>query len=436
MAVRMPHLVLTRRITARHHGVPLWHAPWEYRPAQWRKEMKYNFDRVIDRSGTDCVKWDAVGPVFGSEDVLPLWVADMDFPVARPITEAIRERARHEVYGYTRPRPSLVEAVVDRMARKYQWEVKPEWIVFTPGVIPALHVAVRAFTHPGDGVIVQPPVYYPFWPVVTNNGCRVVNNPLDLIDGHYEVNLGDLERRFGPGVGMTPSPSRVKMMVLCSPHNPVGRVWTREELVGVGEIVIRNDAVVVSDDIHCELLYKGSTHTPFASISEEFEQRSVVCMSASKTFNLAGVAASTIIIPDRRLREAFNAARAGILPQPNVFALVALEAAYRHGDGWLAQLLDYLQDNLEFLTEYFRQRIPRIKVIRPEGTYLVWLDCRELGMDEMSLRAFMRERARVGLDDGYLFGPGGEGFQRINIACPRTTLEEALRRIETAVNQM
>ena len=180
--------------------------------------MKYNFDRVIDRSGTDCVKWDAVGPVFGSEDVLPLWVADMDFPVARPITEAIRERARHEVYGYTRPCPSLVEAVVERMARKYQWEVKPEWIVFTPGVIPALHVAVRAFTHPGDGVIVQAPVYYPFWPVVTNNGGRVVNNPLDLIDGHYEVNLGNLERRFGPGVGMTPSPSRVKIVFRALPR--------------------------------------------------------------------------------------------------------------------------------------------------------------------------------------------------------------------------
>lgn len=398
--------------------------------------MKYNFDCVIDRRNTDCAKWDAVELVFGSEDILPMWVADMDFPIAKPITEALRKRTEHEIYGYTRPGLSLIEAVVNRMQQKYKWGIEPEWIVFTPGVIPALHVAVRAFTHPGDEVIIQEPVYYPFWSAVTDNGCSVVNNTLELIGGHYEVNFEDLERRFGPRVRMVPSPSRAKMMILCSPHNPVGRVWTREELVRMGEIVIKNDAIVVSDEIHCELLFKGAQHIPFASISEEFEQHSVVCMAASKTFNVAGLAASTIIIPNMKLRDTFNTARAGILPRPNVLALRALEAAYRDGDEWLEQLLDYLQGNLEFLMGYFMKKIPRVKVIKPEGTYLVWLDCRELGMDAVSLRAFMREKAKVGLDDGYLFGPGGAGFQRINIACPRPTLEEALKRIEAAVNNL
>lgn len=395
--------------------------------------MKYDFDRVVNRRNTDCAKWDMVESLFGSRDILPMWVADMDFPIAKPITEALRKRIEHEIYGYTYPGLSLIEAVVNRIQRKYNWKIKPEWIVFTPGVIPALHVAVRAFTHPGDDVIIQGPVYYPFWPVVTDNGCLVANNPLELIDGHYEINFEDLERKFGPKAGTVPSPSRVQMMILCSPHNPVGRVWTREELIRMGEIVIKNDAVMVSDEIHCELLFKGSKHIPFASISEEFEQHSVVCMTASKTFNLAGLAASAIIIPNTKLRNIFNTARSGILPRPDVLALKALEAAYRDGDEWLEQLLDYLQGNLEFLMEYFRKRIPKIKVIRPEGTYLVWLDCRELGMDPMSLQAFTREKAKVGLEDGDLFGPGGAGFQRINIACPRATLEEALKRIEEAI---
>jgi len=411
-------------------------SPQEIRPAQWREEMKYNFNRVIDRRNTDCAKWDMVEPVFGSGDVLPMWVADMDFPIARPITEALRERTGHEIYGYTRPGPSLIKAVVNRMQQKYDWRIKPEWIVFTPGVIPALHVALRAFTRPGDNVIIQEPVYYPFWSAIADSGCHVASSPLELINGRYEINFDDLERQFGPRAGMVPYPSRAKMMILCSPHNPVGRVWSREELVRMGETVIRNDAIVVSDEVHCELLFRGSKHIPFASISEEFAQHSVVCMAASKTFNVAGLAASTIIIPSTKLRDIFNTARAGILPRPNIFALKALEAAYRDGDEWLEQLLDYLQGNLELLIEYFGKKIPGIRVIRPEGTYLVWLDCRELGMDEMSLRAFMREKAKVGLDDGYLFGPGGAGFQRINIACPRTTLEEALERIEKAVNHL
>ena len=398
--------------------------------------MKYDFDRVCDRRNTNCVKWDAVKSIFGREDVIPMWVADMDFPVAKPIVEALKKRVEHEFYGYTQPGPNVIEAVVERMQRKFNWKIQPEWVVFTPGVIPALNVAVRAFTHPGDEVILQEPVYYPFFPAVTSSGCQIVNNELKLIDGRYEMDYEDLESKFQPKTGMHATPSRVKAIILCNPQNPIGRLWNKEEITRMGEIVIRHGAIVISDEIHCEILFKGYKHTPFASISEEFEQNCVVCMAPSKTFNLAGLEASSIIIPNKKLRDSFTETKAGIVPGPNVFGLTAMEAAYRFGDEWLEQLLDYLQGNLDITIEYFEKRIPKIKVIKPQGTYLVWLDCRELGKDNMALRSFMREKARVGFDDGFLFGAGGAGFQRMNIACPRAILEEALRRIEAAVNSL
>ncbi|HJM36870.1 MAG: MalY/PatB family protein [Dehalococcoidales bacterium] len=395
--------------------------------------MKYDFNQLINRRDTSCAKWDDVEAVFGSEDILPMWVADMDFPIAKPITEALRKRTEHEIYGYTQTSPSVIEAVVNRMKRKYSWRIEPEWVVFTTGVVPVLHTAVRAFTHPGDEVIIQGPVYHPFWSAITANGCSVANNQLKLINRHYEIDFKDLESKFGSGAGgMMPSP-RIKLMLLCHPHNPVGRVWTQEELSRVGEIIIKNDAIMVSDEIHGELLFRGFKHIPFAAISEEFEQNCLVCMAPSKTFNLAGLSTSSIIIPNKKIRDKFNTARAGIMSSPNIFGLVALEAAYRYGDEWLEQFLEYLQRNLEFLMRYFAERIPDIKVIKPEGTYLVWLDCRGLGMDTTSLRTFMREQAKVGLEDGDTFGPSGAGFQRMNIACPQTTLEEGLNRIEQAV---
>ncbi len=399
--------------------------------------MKYDFDRVIDRRNTDSAKWGKVETLFGDKDVLPMWVADMDLPIARPITEALRKRTEHQIYGYALPQPSTIEAVVNRVQKKYQWKIKPEWVVFTPGVVPALHAAIRAFSHPGDEVIIQGPVYYPFWSSIKNCGCQAANNELNLIDGHYRMNFEDLERKFRVHKdGMMPLPSRIRLMILCSPHNPVGRVWTKEELTRVGEIVLKHGVLMVSDEVHCELLYQGSRHTPFACLSKEFEQNSITCMAPSKTFNLAGLNVSSIIIPNRQIREKFNAARLGIQSSPNVFGYVALEAAYRYGDEWLEQLLEYLQANLEFLMDCFEKKIPKIKVIRPEGTYLVWLDCRDLFMSPEELRTFMRTKAKVGLDDGYLFGTGGAGFQRINIACPRATLEEALRRIENAISSI
>jgi cystathionine beta-lyase len=396
--------------------------------------VKYDFDRPIDRNGTGSVKWDMRREIFGSEDVLPLWVADMDFPVAEPITAALRKRTEHPIYGYTRPSASLIKTIIERLEDKYDWRVEPEWLVFTPGVIPALAAALRAFTHPGDSVVINDPVYHPFWSLIPDAGCRIAASPLKFANGKYEMDLDDLKRRFTPAESPFLAAPQPKMMILCSPHNPVGRVWTPEELNAAGKIAIGGGAVVVSDEVHCELLFDGIKHTPFASISEEFAQNSVVCMSASKTFNLAGLAASVIIIPNPRLRASFQSARSGIMPQPDVMALAALEAAFRDGDEWLEQLLAYLQGNLDFLTDFFMRRIPRIKVVRPQGTYLVWLDCRGLGLDSKRLRNFFIKQARVGLDDGGAFGPGGEGFQRMNIACPRVTLEEALKRIEVALN--
>ena len=398
--------------------------------------MKYDFDKVVDRKGTASMKWDTVSSLFGEEDILPMWVADMDFPSAKPVTDAIIERAGHQVFGYTLPEKSVIGAIVDRVQQKYGWDISPEWIVFTPGVIPSIHAAVRAFTHPGDDIIIQGPVYYPFWSALHDCGCQVANNQLKLLDGHYEIDYNDLISKFALKDGMSPTVSRARMMILCSPHNPVGRVWTRDELVQMGEIVIERGALMLSDEIHCELLFKGAKHTPFSSISREFEQHSMVCMAPSKTFNLAGLNASIIIIPNEGLRLRFNAARHGIVTRVNLFGLTAMEAAYRYGDEWLGQLLEYLQGNLDYLMAYFEQKISKIEVIKPEGTYLVWLDCRKLGLCDAELRSFMRKKARVGLDDGYLFGPAGAGFQRINIACPRSTLAEALERIENAVNSL
>ena len=398
--------------------------------------MKYDFDQLYDRNKTDCLKWDMMESIFGSGELLPLWVADMDLPVAKPIIDALKKRAEHPFYGYTQPGSSVIKSVVERMKRKFNWDINPEWIVFTPGVVPALHVAVRSLTHPGDEVILQEPAYHPFFPVVINSGCKIINNGLKLVNGRYEMDLKNLEEKFHPKTRPLNGPGRIKTVIFCNPHNPVGRLWKRDEIIRMGEIVINNGAVVISDEIHCEILFKGHKHTPFASISKKFEQNCIVCMSPSKTFNLAGLEVSSIIIPNKKIRENFINTRSGIVPNPNLFGYIAMEAAYKYGDEWLEQVLDYLQENLNYLKNYFLKNIPRIKVIDPEGTYLIWLDCHDLDMDNNVLRSFMRENAKVGLEDGFIFGESGSGFMRMNIACPRYILSEALKRIENAVNRL
>lgn len=398
--------------------------------------MKYDFDQVCNRKETDCLKWDMLDSVFGEEDIIPLWVADMDFPVADEIKKALKERIDHPFYGYTRPGKGIKEAVVKRMNDKFDWEIEPDWVVFTPGVVPALHIAIRSLTHPGDEVLLQQPVYYPFFPAVTSSGCQIVNNSLRLIDGKYEIDFEDLEKKLIPKTGLGSIPNRIKTMIFCNPHNPVGRVWSREEIAKLGKIAIDNGLVVISDEIHCEILFDDNKHTPFATISKEFEQNSIICMSPSKTFNLAGLDVSSIIIPNKEIRENFINTQSGIVPGPNLFGLTALEAAYRYGDEWLEQVMEYIAQNLNFLIEYTENKIPKIKVIKPQGTYLIWLDCRELGLNDQELKNFMLKKAKVGLNDGFIFGEEGSGFVRINIACPKVILEEALKRIENAVNEL
>lgn len=388
--------------------------------------MKVDFDQAIDRRNTNSAKWDLVKTLFGDEDILPMWVADMDFNTAPCVVEALEKHARLGIFGYaTRPQ-SYQDAIVDWVLRRHGWEIRPEWLTYSPGVVTALNLCILAFSRPGDRIIIQPPVYYPFARSIISNGRRVENNPLTGDGRRYRMNVEDLENK---------KVDRTPLMILCSPHNPVGRVWEKEELARVGEFCIKNDIILVSDEIHSDLVFEGSKHVPTASISEEIAQRTITCIAPSKTFNLAGLKTSVIIIPNRKIRERYNTLLQNLaLGADNTFGLVALEAAYRQGDEWLDALLVYLNANIDFAVEYFREKIPKIKVIRPEGTYLMWLDCRALGLESKALDAFMREKAKIWLDDGPMFGTGGEGFQRMNIACPRSTLIQALERIKTAVN--
>ncbi len=389
---------------------------------------KYNFDELIDRKGTGTMKWDKLGKQFGSDDLLPLWVADMDFRAPQPVIDAIVSRARHGIFGYTRIKDSYYESIISWYRRRYKWDLNREWFVFTPGVVPAIILVIRALTRPGDGVIVQSPVYYPFYESVELNGRHIINNPLKLVKGRYEMDFEDLERK-------TKDP-RARLLILCNPHNPVGRVWNRDELKKLGEICNRNGVTVIADEIHSDLRYPDIPFTNYASISDEFAQNSITCTAASKTFNLAGLQISNIIIPNRMLRQKYeNIVDSAKAVRPNSFAADAVEAAYNYGEEWLEELLEYLKGNLEYMKQFFSENVPEVKVIEPEGTYLVWLDFRTIEPDSKKLEKMMLGDAKVALDEGYIFREGGEGFERINIACPRKTLNKALKQISEAVKK-
>lgn len=391
--------------------------------------LKYDFDTVIERSGNYSSKWDELKKMFGRDDLLPMWVADMDFMSPQPVVDVLVERAKQGIYGYTSRPESYFESVARWMKKRHNWDVKTEWMIYTPGVVPALSFIINAFTYPGDKVLVQQPVYYPFFRVIEDNGRRIVNNPLIYKDGRYTMDFDDLEEKV--------KDRRIKLMFLCSPHNPVGRVWTKDELIRLGRICIDNNILVVSDEIHHDILYPGVKHTPFASISEEFALSSITCTAPSKTFNLAGLQTSTIIIPNATYYDIYrNFIKRLQLLRNNAFGLVALEAAYTHGEEWLDQLLEYLDGNLRAFTEGIERDVPQIKVVKPEGTYLVWLDCRELGFDAHQLNDFIINKAKLAFESGYWFGHGGEGFQRVNIACPRTYVNEAVKRLKSAVESI
>jgi len=395
----------------------------------------YNFDQIIDRRNTNSSKHDNNAVLFGREDVLDLWVADMDFPAPVPVVEAIKKRAEHPIYGYTFPPTSLYDAIVERLDRLYGWKIKKEWIVFNAGVVNGLYSAVEAFSHPGDEVIVQPPVYYPFFGAIKNTGRQVIHNPLREANNRYEMDLEGLEKLFEVRTSFPVRMPRIKALILCSPHNPVGRVWSREELKRLADICVQNNCLILSDEIHCDLLAPGVEHTVTATLSPEIEQHTITFMSASKTFNIAGLATSYAIIPNDQLRQRYVAARAGH-NSGNVFGFAATEAALTQCDDYLEQLRAYLHENYKFFKEFITTRLPQLRVAELEGTYLAWVDMRQLGMDPLELQNFIRNKARLALDDGYAFGPGGEGFQRFNLACPRSILEEALLRLEKAVKEL
>ncbi len=403
--------------------------------------MEHRFDKEIARKGTNSVKWEFMAgkhgePLvthtdrfFGEDRTLPMWVADMDFRCPEPVVEALTARAQHGIYGYSAPTPAFYAAVIGWMKRRHDWDVSPDWITITPGVVPALNMLVRTFTSPGEKVLIQPPVYHPFKMAVENNQAVVAANPLSYKNGKYTMDLADLEAKV--------KDPAVKMAILCSPHNPVGRVWTREELLAFGQICTRNDVLVVADEIHADLVYPGHPFTPYAAINPDFARQSVVCTAPSKTFNLAGLQTSAIIIPNPELKGRFEQTLLSTgLFGVNGFGLTAFQAAYNEGEPWLEQVLAYLEANRVFLEDYVVAHIPQIQVVPTEGTYLVWLDCTQLGLSDEDLRRLMLEEAKVYLDDGFIFGAEGEGFQRINIACPRSVLAEALGRIKNAIEDL
>ncbi|MFK9090796.1 MalY/PatB family protein [Bacillus salipaludis] len=386
----------------------------------------YDFDQVINRASTACQKWDDLQKRFGVHDAIPMWIADMDFKSPPPVIEALNQRVKHGIFGYTSRPDSFYEAIIDWVNRRHHWQIDKKWIAPSPGILSALSLSINSFTQQGDKVIIQTPVYHPFSQIIKSLGREVVTNPLNLKNGRYTLDFDDLESKID---------STVKILVLCNPHNPVGRVWSLEELTMLGEICIKHNILVISDEIHCDLVYRGYKHLPFASISEEFANHSITCIAPSKTFNIAGLQTSCNIIPNEEIRDIFNQSiNNQCIGSPNAFGIIAAESAYRYGEEWLEQLINYLQGNLDFVIHYFQENIPHIKVIRPESTFLVWLDCRELGLTPKELDEFMLNKAGVAMNEGYIFGVDGEGFMRMNIGCPRSVLEKCLCQIEGAVN--
>ena len=392
--------------------------------------MEFNFDERIDRSETISIKWSASQweKMYGERDVIPMGIADMDLKTAPCVSQAIRRRAAHKTYGYGFASEEFLASCAGWQRRRHGWAVSPDWITYTPGVNMALVCAVEMFTRPGDGVIIQTPVYYPYFDYVRGTGRYIAANPLVNRGGRYEMDFDGLE-------ALAKKPD-VKLMLLCSPHNPVGRVWTREELVRVGRICIDNGVMLAVDEIHADLVFAPHRHTPFASISEEFAHSCIVCTSPSKTFNLAGLLVSDIIIPDEKIRKAFQEKMAPYYLWPGNFGAAAQIAAYTQGEQWLDALLGFLEGNAAYIEAFTAEHMPAVRYRRPEGTYLAWLDFRALGMEEDELWRFMLHEAKVATDNGVIFGTNGEGrgFQRLNFACPRPQLQSAMERICTALN--
>lgn len=385
--------------------------------------MKYNFDKIICKHNIESVKWS-----YG-EEILPMGIADMDFETLPEIKEAIIERLSRDIYGYSNLQDDYKPTLIEWYEKLHDWKIEEDWLCISPGVSPAIGITIRALTNPGDKVILQTPVYPPFFGEINHNGCGIVNNPLLLDDSGYHMDYEDLEKKA--------SDVRVKLLLLCNPHNPVGRVWTRDELTKLGEICLRYNVIVIADEIHGDLVFKGNKYIPFASISEDFAKNSITCTAPTKTFNLAGFQVSNIIIPNRKLRAEYEIGRHNIgISRLNVFASSVCTAAYRHGQPWLEELMTYLEDNKNYALNYIKKYLPQISVIEPDGTYMLWMDFRSLGLRDEELHNLIFHQAKIVLNEGHTFGQGGEGFQRMNIACPRSIIQEALERLCNVIKKI
>lgn len=386
----------------------------------------YNFDEVINRKGTSCVKYDGLKDAYqGKENLIPLWVADMDFATPDFIIDALKKRCEHPIFGYTFDDDEYYASILAWLNYKYNWKAEREWITYIPGIVKGIGLAVQCFTQPGDKVIIQPPVYHPFRLVPTRMGREVVYNPLKLEDGVYKMDFEQLESLIDKDC---------KMLILSNPHNPGGIVWEKEALVKLAQICSAHGILVISDEIHAEMTYPQFRHHPFATVSPEAAACSVTFMAPSKTFNIAGIVSSYAIVPDAQLREKFYSfLEAGELNAGTIFAFTATKAAYTYGAEWLQQMRSYVIENVNFVDEYLKKNIPQIKAYRPQASFLIWLDCRELGLSQPDLVHLFEDKAGLALNDGTMFGKEGEGFMRLNVGCPRSILSKALESLKKAI---
>lgn len=393
------------------------------------KNNNHTFDEPINRLSTGSEKWDALEEIFGVADALPMWVADMDFAAPPSVIQALKTRMEHGIFGYTVRTDAYHAALSGWMERRHNWSINNEWVVFTPGIVPALSIAVQRFTEPGDAVVIQTPVYAPFYDVVRGQGRELMTNPLVENDGHYSMDLEHLESCLKTG--------RVKMLILCSPHNPIGRVWTHEELQSLAALCVQYNVIIVSDEIHADLVHQRGAHTPLALISEAVAELSIICTAPSKTFNIPGLCTSNIIIPNAKLRESFmQGVKTLGLANISTLGAVAAEAAYNGAEEWLDDCLAYIRGNMEYVQEYVSEHMPQIGIRLPEATYLLWMDFRKLNIPHAQLCTMLLKEAGLAFNDGSIFGAEGTGFMRINLACPRSTVEEAMRRLSALMGRL
>lgn len=386
-----------------------------------------NFDEIIDRKETSCLKWSYLNQIYGRDDLTSMWVADSDFKVPNEVIERIIKRAKHGIFGYTAKPQSFYDALINWVDKKHQFKIEQNWMVAVPGIVPAINWAILSLTGPGDKIIIQPPVYYPFFSSVTDNGRILLENTLIEEEGFYRMDYDGLEAMID---------SDVKMLILCNPHNPVGRVYTEEELKRLGDICVKHNIIIVSDEIHCDLIHEGHKHIPIAGLSKEISNITLTCMAPSKTFNVAGLEASVAIIENEKIREKIKTFQKQIgLGMINIFGIEAFTACYEEGEPWLKEQLNYLKGNIDFFKSFIKKELPDFKISPIEGTYLLWLDCRYLNMPQKVLQDFFVNEVNVGLDQGEMFGKTGKGFMRFNLATPRSHIEKVLNNLKAAIDK-